>query len=217
MNMMNALDSHSPLEALALDYINVGFQTIVNNLWTWVAVITAAVSFWRIRVATGGAVAATSSDESPSPPQRYDQSSIGSKPVSEIKVPAVLLPRDDDEPVSTSGSGSGSGIREVDYVKSDGVTKGVKFFAAYYEENDGGEDDNGELTAEESGVDGAVKVGEWWDSWERVLRMKMGEMGWYKYQDLTELNGNVVRLWDSSCASTKELKYSSKMISCGVW
>ncbi|KAL4613871.1 hypothetical protein ACB092_07G013100 [Castanea dentata] len=214
MNMMNALDSHSPLEALALDYINVGFQTIVNNLWTWVAVITAAVSFWRIRVATGGAVAATSSDESPSqpPPPRYDQSSIGSKPVSEIKVPDVLLPRDDEEPVSISGSG----IREVDDVKSDGVTKGVKFFAAYYEENDCGEDD-GESTAEESGVDGAVKVGEWWDSWERVLRMKMGEMGWYKYQDLTELNGNVVRLWDSSCASTKELKYSSKMISCGVW
>ena len=66
MNMMNALDS--PLEALALDYINVGFLTIVNNLWTWVAVITAAVSFWRIRVATGGAVAATSSDECPSQP-----------------------------------------------------------------------------------------------------------------------------------------------------
>lgn len=213
--MMNALDSHSPLEALALDYINVGFQTIVNNLWTWVAVITAAVSFWRIRVATGGAVAATSSDESPSPPTRYDQSSIGSKPVSEIKVPDVLLPRDDDEPVSISGSGSG--IMEVDDVKADGVTKGAKFFAAYYEENDCGEEDDGELTAEESGVDGAVKVGEWWDSWERVLRTKMGEMGWYKYQDLTELNGNVVRLWDSSCASTKESKYSSKMISCGVW
>lgn len=215
MNMMNALDS--PLEALALDYINVGFLTIVNNLWTWVAVITAAVSFWRIRVATGGAVAATSSDESSSPPPRYDQSSIGSKPVSEIKVPDVLPPRD-DEPVSISGSGldSDSGIMEVEDFKADGVTKGVKFFAVYYEENDCGEDD-GELTAEESGVDGAVKVGEWWDSWERVLRMKMGEMGWYKYQDLTELNGNVVRLWDSSCASTKELEYSSKMISCGVW
>lgn len=219
MNMMNALDS--PLEALALDYINVGFLTIVNNLWTWVAVITAAVSFWRIRVATGGAVAATSSDESPSQPSppRYDQSSIGSKPVSEIKVPDVQLPCD-DEPVSISGSGSGSdedsGIMEVEDVKADGVTKGAKFFAVYYEENDCGEDD-GELTAEESGVDGAVKVGEWWDSWERVLRMKMGEMGWYKYQDLTELNGNVVRLWDSSSASTKELKYSSKMLSCGVW
>lgn len=39
----------------------------------------------------------------------------------------------------------------------------------------------------------------WWDNWEKVMRMRIGggdHMGWYRYQDLTVLDGNVVRLWD---------------------
>lgn len=34
------------------------------------------------------------------------------------------------------------------------------------------------------------------DGWEMVLKMKTAEMGWYLYQDLTVLDGNVVRLWN---------------------
>ncbi|CAJ1940561.1 unnamed protein product [Sphenostylis stenocarpa] len=40
--------------------------------------------------------------------------------------------------------------------------------------------------------------GEWWERWERLLRMRVGESekGWYTSQDLAALNGSVVRLWD---------------------
>ncbi|GMY36503.1 hypothetical protein FCV25MIE_31745 [Fagus crenata] len=195
---MNVLDS--PLEALAVDYLSLGLLTIVNNLWTWVAVITAAVSFWRIRAAGATSASCLKAD---SPPPCYDQSSNG-----------VPDSTDDDEPQSpVSVSASNSGL-EVEDVKADGVTKGMKFFAVYYEEEEDGGEGDGELTAkndwEESGVDGVKGDGEWW---ERVLRMRTGEMGWYRYQDLTELNGNIVRLWDG--CSTRELKYSSSC--CVVW
>lgn len=39
---------------------------------------------------------------------------------------------------------------------------------------------------------------EWWESWETLLKLRRGENqnGWYTCQDLTALNGSVVRLWD---------------------
>lgn len=200
---MDLLDS--PLEALALNYLSVGFLTIVNNLWTWVAVITAAVSFWRIRAA-GGAPTYLKSDGSP-PPPRNDQRSSGSELVPEISVPDVSA----DEPPAPAPA---SEIVVGDDVKvDDGVTKGAKFVAVFYGEDD--REGDGELTSanewEENGDDEGC--GEWWERWERVLRTRTGEMGWYSYQDLTVLNGNVVRLWDSS-ACTRSLRYSS---SCVAW
>lgn len=180
---MDVLDS--PLEALALNYLSVGFLTIVNNLWTWVAVITAAVSFWRIRAA-GGRPTCLKSDSSPPPPPN-DQSLGGSELVPEISAPDVLA----DEPPAPAPAPASEMVVGDDKV-DDGVTKGTKFVAVYY-----GEDDGRELMAanelEESGDDEGC--GEWWESWERVLTTKTGEMGWYRYQDLTVLNGNVVRLW----------------------
>lgn len=198
---MDVLDS--PLEALALNYLSVGFLTIVNNLWTWVAVITAAVSFWRIRAAGGGPTC-LKSDSSPPPPPN-DQSLGGSELVPEISAPDVSA----DEPPAPAPAPASEMVVGDDKV-DDGVTKGTKFVAVYY-----GEDDGRELTAanelEESGDDEGC--GEWWESWERVLTTKTGEMGWYRYQDLTVLNGNVVRLWDSS-SCTGSLRYSS---GCVAW
>uniref|UniRef100_A0A803MF61 Transmembrane protein n=1 Tax=Chenopodium quinoa TaxID=63459 RepID=A0A803MF61_CHEQI len=45
---MNGLDS--PLESLAFIPVNLGplLSAVVNNIWAWLAVVTAAVSFWRI-------------------------------------------------------------------------------------------------------------------------------------------------------------------------
>ena len=205
---MDLLDS--PLEALALNYLSVGFLTVVNNLWTWVAVITAAVSFWRIRAA-GSAPTYLQSDGSP-PPPRNDQRSSGSELVPETSVsdvsayePPVPAPSPSPAPASEMMVG-------YDVKVDDRVTKGTKFVAVFYGEDD--REDDGELTSanewEESTVEDDQGCGEWW---ERVLRTRTGEMGWYSYQDLTVLNGNVVRLWDSSSCS-RSLRYSS---SCVAW
>lgn len=42
---------------------------------------------------------------------------------------------------------------------------------------------------------GAPRSGDWSLEWTAVKRA--GHLGWYSYQDLTELNGNVVKLWDA--------------------
>ncbi|KMS95309.1 hypothetical protein BVRB_009490 [Beta vulgaris subsp. vulgaris] len=49
---MNGVDS--PLEALAFIPLNLGplFSAAIINLWTWLAVFTAAFSFWRLRLSS---------------------------------------------------------------------------------------------------------------------------------------------------------------------
>ncbi|KAG6723094.1 hypothetical protein I3842_03G192000 [Carya illinoinensis] len=192
---MNVLES--PLEALALNYLSLGVLTVVNNLWTWVAVITAAFSFWRIRTAGRSTVSAAflkSGDSSP--PHRNDRSSSRSEPVPDISVPDVPDVSSDEPTAPVPAPASGVGIGEVEF---DGVTKGAKFVAVYK-----GEDKCSHgLTAavenewDENGVADLVECGEWWESWDKAaLRMRTGEMGWYRCQDMTVLNGNVVRLWE---------------------
>ena len=179
---MNVLDSS--LEAFVFSYASFGFFTFVNNLWTWIAVITAAVSFWKIRATTtasavdeGGAYSVNS------PPPCNDWSS--DKPSTAPK---------SAEPPSLSVSAS---VLVSDRVEDDGLTKGGKF-TLYYE-------DNGELTEELEEIDGdetMVFDGDLWESYyERMLKNRLGVTSWYRYQDLTELNGNVVRLWDGYCKS----------------
>ncbi|KAF1879123.1 hypothetical protein Lal_00047795 [Lupinus albus] len=79
----------------------------------------------------------------------------------------------------------------------DGVRK-VKF-TVYYEE----EEVQCKCSEKEKLL--TVTVTEDWNEeeeelewWKRVLRFRNGENenGWYTFQDLTEINGNVVRLWD---------------------
>lgn len=210
----NVLDS--PLEALALDYLSVGFLTVVHNLWTWVAVVTAAVSFWRIRAA-GGGPAYLKSAVSP-PPSQCDQSSCGSELVPETSVPDVSADEPPTPAAAPAPAPTSPREMEIDDVKVEfSVTKGPKFVAMYYCEDV--MQDNGELSVankwDESDEDACVNVfgcEEWWESWEPVLRMRMGEVEWYRYQDLKVHNGNVVRLWDGAC--TGGLKYSS---GCIAW
>lgn len=76
---MSALGT--PLDALALDFLSFGFfPVVINNIWAWVAVITAAVSFWRIRAV--GPLASKSDDPDhksspltvlPPPPQTTEE------------------------------------------------------------------------------------------------------------------------------------------------
>ncbi|XP_048426366.1 uncharacterized protein LOC103950238 [Pyrus x bretschneideri] len=187
---MNVLDSN--LEALAFNYLSFGLFTVVNNLWTWVAVLTAAVSFWglRPRAAATRAISSSSALKFHSQPAISDLSSNGSSPVPEItqsnsaakKVePPCFVPalaKFDDSRVQ--------------------LTKGSKF-AVYFEDSNVESDliatsspTPEEDETEESGSDEVVAAN-WW---EDVLTLRTGEMSCYRYQDLTELNGNVVRLWD---------------------
>ncbi|XP_061369055.1 uncharacterized protein LOC133311940 [Gastrolobium bilobum] len=170
---MNVLDSN--VEALAINYLSYGMLTTLNNLWTWVALLTAALSFWKIR--SVGSLK----------PKPDEPSFVGSDPV---KVP--LTP----EAVTAVIEPARQTVVVGDDV--DAVRKGK--FTVYYEEDmQCGRGGEGLLTAAEDWEEREGSESEWWSKWERVLKLRNGENenGWYTCQDLTELNGNVVRLWDS--------------------
>lgn len=157
-----ALDS--PLEALAFNYLAYGFLTAVNNIWAWVAVITAAVSFWRMR-AKPELMTSRSHDSAAASPR------VAEIATSETPAPAKASCR---------------------VLEREGSVK-MKI-SLYYEEelDDGGEN-------EESGGEEAVMSGEsdaWRDDWETMMVMRMGDMGWYRWQDRMVLDGSVVRLWE---------------------
>ncbi|KAL9399225.1 hypothetical protein Peur_008186 [Populus x canadensis] len=183
---MDVLDS--PIDALVFDYVNLGILTIINNLWTWLAVITAAVSFWRIRAA--GAVK-TLAEPSPSPDYIERKITESSHP----ETRTTTTPKSVTEPAAPGSVSSSPSVFE-----DNGAKKG-KFVVYYYQDDDRqneGNIDNGDDDGEEE----LTVLGEWGRCggeitlWERMLRVRMGEYGWYRCQDLTVINGNVVRLWD---------------------
>ncbi|KAI8565319.1 hypothetical protein RHMOL_Rhmol03G0249800 [Rhododendron molle] len=166
---MNSLDS--PLEALAFNYLSFAFSTAVNNVWTWLALTTAAVSFWKIRAA---AVCA-----GPAKSQRPDRRRIN-EPISTVSTTTTAV----NFVLETDG-GANEGRRRVRRGK----------FTVYYDEISAGVE--GDSTADDGG-EGC----RWGGDWERGLRMRVGEdvsLGWYRNQDLTVIDGNVVRLWDWGC------------------
>ncbi|XP_020228593.1 uncharacterized protein LOC109809639 [Cajanus cajan] len=85
-------------------------------------------------------------------------------------------------------------------VPVDGPTKGK--FTLYFEDDEIERECESEVTVTEE-IDGR---GEWWESWESSLRMRRGEneKGWYTCQDLTALNGSVVKLWMPSAFTTRD-------------
>ncbi|KAG8376261.1 hypothetical protein BUALT_Bualt09G0044800 [Buddleja alternifolia] len=173
---MNTLDS--PLEALALNYLNYALLTAVNSIWAWVAVITAAVSFWRIRALS-----------SPPEPLCRSQDAASETPKAAetaARVPKHLL----SAPMKKTS---------CCVVERESSTKTK--FSLYYEEDyyfrgddGGGESEDGGDAAE--AVSESENVGRWCDDWERMMVVRMGDMGWYRWQDTTVLDGSVVRLWD---------------------
>ncbi|KAF8092170.1 hypothetical protein N665_0422s0006 [Sinapis alba] len=173
----------SPLEALALEYATFGCLAVVNNVWTWIAVVTAAVSFWRIRVTTikvedGHVLEGLTSSKA-------------EQETSQLEPQAMTGPVEE----TVTAQAKGTEVLEP-LVCDDGVTKGK--LTMYYEVDVDGErcvDRDGELTAVNYGG-GLGHCGEWWERWERVLKMRNGNDDWYRYVDVTVLNGSVVRLWD---------------------
>ncbi|CAI9780325.1 unnamed protein product [Fraxinus pennsylvanica] len=180
---MNALDS--PLEALAFNYLSYGVLTAVNSIWPLVAVLTAAVSFWRIR--------ALSSSKWVPRGRSTDCASTSLSPVDEDVTAADAEVASTSSQFNTYLSGSNTKFRVLE---RQGTTKGK--FTLYYDKDEsrtGEGDDNGGRN--DDGATANEKLGLCCDDWESMMVMKIGGMGWYQYQDLTVLDGSVVRLWDS--------------------
>ncbi|CAA2965611.1 Hypothetical predicted protein [Olea europaea subsp. europaea] len=196
---MNSLDS--PLEALAFNYLSYGLLTAVNSIWPWIAVLTAAVSFWRIRASSSSNLA----------PRARSPDSASTSSSSPLKMDEGVAAAVETEAAEGRGDGEVATVSSTQFdteylsgsnkkcrvLEREGSTKGK--FTLYYSEKDecktGEGDDNGggngarEVTYE--------KMGRWCDDWERMMMVKMADMEWYQYQDLTVLDGSVVRLWDS--------------------
>ncbi|EYU25818.1 hypothetical protein ABFS82_10G078700 [Erythranthe guttata] len=172
---MGTLDS--PLEALALNYLTYGFLTVVNSIWPWVAVITAAVSFWRIRALSSPELRNAASCKAEAEEEEEEEAIVSDAPARAFC--CRVLARE----CSTK-------------------TK----FRLYYEEedfrgDDGGESDDyrSEVAAAEAAVSEKLDYcpRRRCDDWERTMVvMRMGDLGWYRWQDMTVLDGSVVRLWE---------------------
>ncbi|OWM84064.1 uncharacterized protein LOC116189550 [Punica granatum] len=198
---MNALDS--PLEALAINYVRFGLLAVVNNLWTWVAVVTAAVSFWRIRatatsVRAAAAVGCSSMPEPQSPHEDACSSSNECRSVLQGK------PRPSRQADDVSSRGIAALAHPLVAVSSKyDVTKGR--FTVYYED-DRDVNHNQNEEAEATATVGAEKCDggiygsrlEWSGRRDMVFRVRNGDSGWYRYQDLKVFDGSVVRLWDDA-------------------
>ena len=193
---MNVLDSN--VEALAFNYLSFGLLTALNNLWTWLALLTAAFSFWKIR-STGCLK-----------PEPKPEAQVQAQPYIRPDRVADLLTVEKTEPTQQDAV-------LVPFSPSllqgeNGARKGK--FTVYYEKDMDMQGTCGEreglLTAweEKEGTET-----EWWKRWERLLRLRNGENenGWYTWQDLTELNGNVVRFWDCGLSGSfvRESWYNS--------
>lgn len=188
---MSALDS--PLEALAFNYLSFGFLTAANNVWAWIAVITAAVSVWRIRASSPRCKSLNRESSlltsfSPSSSSSSEFERVGVETEAEVSVP------------STSA---------FSVFQTEGRTSGK--FAVYYREAEEVEE---ELDCENDDIDclddGVSR--EWLgNGWEGTMKMRMNGMGWYHYQDLTVLDGNVVRLWEGC----RRRNAAPLLMSCG--
>lgn len=182
---MNALDS--PLEALALNYLSFGFLTAANNVWAWIAVITAAVSVWRIRASSPRCKSLN--HEASLLTSRSSSSSSSSSPStsSSSEIERVRVAAESSEALVSVHS-----TPAVSAFQTERRTSG-KFAVYYREEEDCGNDENNN---DIDGLDDDVSR-EWLrNDWEETMKMRMNGMGWYHYQDLTVLDGNVVRLWE---------------------
>lgn len=197
---MNVLDSN--VEALAFNYLSFGFLTALNNLWTWLALLTAALSFWKIRSAGC--------------PKPRPKPEAQAQPFFRPEAVADLLIVEKTEPTkqhAATAPFSPPLLRGENNSEENDERKGK--FTVYYEEEDMDmqctcDENEGLLTAwkEKEGTET-----EWWKRWERLLRLRNGENenGWYTWQDLTELNGNVVRFWDCGLSGSfvRESWYNS--------
>ncbi|XP_077234650.1 uncharacterized protein LOC143876848 [Tasmannia lanceolata] len=184
----------SPLEAFVLSFY---FLTTVRSFWTWGALLLAAgFSFWRIR--TVGSQSRPKSDDS-----SWRIRSVGSETSlkfennSSDRRTTTVVPTQTRDPLdlTPSPSPSAHSINGGDE-EDEGGRKG-KFTVYYYDDS---VRDDGELTVINSWIEGEGKgISESLWEVEGVVRLPVRralDLGWYRFQDLTVLNGNVVKLWN---------------------
>ncbi|KAM3395012.1 hypothetical protein P3S68_004016 [Capsicum galapagoense] len=174
---MNVVLVLYPLEALVFNYLSFGFLTFVNSVWTWVVVITAAFSFWRIK---------TFQTLPTLEPRRGN-----------IFGHVLISPSPLAQSVVTTSSSSQVERVSSQLASNEEGTKGklTVYFKQYEESEHNGDGECHDQEGEDNDVESCE---EWFENWDRLLRMKKGEMGWYSYQDTKVIDGNVVRLWDDS-------------------
>ncbi|KAJ4952937.1 hypothetical protein NE237_029769 [Protea cynaroides] len=194
----------SPLEAIAFNYVSFGFLSTVQSLLTCVAIVTAAISFWIIRaVGPNSFHRIKSSIDSPlsSDCRSTLHVSPPSLPVSTLSEPEPELEKEKPVHQEEQGCSSLVGVGAIefeDYNSNDRIIKD-KFTLYYDDENSTG---GGEFHVDGDGADVVCSYreepynysNELW-SWDGILVGRGGDLGWYRSQDLTVLNGNVVRLW----------------------
>lgn len=132
------------------------------GFWTSIAVITAALSFWRITAAVGSRPSHKSNAPLQDPTPNLKTTPAPPPPAAEEFTPAVCS-------------------------CDDGVLRKGKF-TLYYGVEEGGGDD---------GVISVCEMYEYYDDIDRIRLpvVRTMDLGWYRSQDLTVLNGSVVRLW----------------------
>ncbi|RAL42686.1 hypothetical protein DM860_009193 [Cuscuta australis] len=171
----------------ALAFNNPSHGGFLTALWAWAAVLTAAVGLWRIK---------SSAMSAQSDPRPEFQNGSSDHPAPPRDIALSSPPPAESSWVSAPDSTAGEAAT--------GVRKGEKF-TAYFDGDDavdgnaGGVDDIYKNRNGGDGEGGGIGlVDEWYRIWEGAIETRNGGAGWYRNQDLTVINGNVVRLWDRS-------------------
>ncbi|KAL0908433.1 hypothetical protein M5K25_022928 [Dendrobium thyrsiflorum] len=141
-------------------------SSAAGSMWTWVAVLTAALGLWRIRTA-GSKSDAPPTIISPPPPPLPPRALMAQLVKEEIRTTKERFTM-----VYSSDSAEEGGDNECDEIREE------------EEELVGGGEADGELEA-------PLERSEWMGEWVR----KRSDLGWYRYQDRMVINGSVVRLW----------------------
>ncbi|XP_008803397.2 uncharacterized protein LOC103716956 [Phoenix dactylifera] len=191
-----------PLEDIVLRFHSLPAAVAAGSLCAGLAVLAAALGLWRIRAV--GSRSDVSLPHSPTPP----------------KPEPAQAPAPAPAPVPRSPEPTARALHC--HVEDAGTPKAR--FTAYYGscdrfdvEDDGDEQaevDNGRkndgaslvrarLTAPIAPLEGF--------GWEGLMVRRRGDLGWYRYQDLTALNGSVVRLWDGDSVWTATSRRRSPM------
>ncbi|KAJ4958277.1 hypothetical protein NE237_025388 [Protea cynaroides] len=179
----------SQLEALAFNYMNFGFLASVQSLLTCIAIVTAAISFWKIRAIGSNSFHRTkSSDDSPPsldvppPPLRV---STWSKPEAEK---GQLFHQEKTCSSFVAIGAIGAIECDEDYNHNGRVIKGK--LTLYYDGDGVGVGDGDDVVcsyreelyyAHGSRSSDGIRMGR---------SQRGGDLGWYSSQDLTVLNGS---------------------------
>ncbi|KAI4380314.1 hypothetical protein MLD38_006519 [Melastoma candidum] len=193
-------------EALALHYVGIGLFSVVNNIWTLLALFTAALSFfWRLR---GGLLLLR---------LRGNRCSVGPSHERD-SIPEVV---DSSSGSSVSEAATATAEGRCHPPCGEGATRGK--FVAYYREGHGYDVAAAAEEEEEETGDGigGGEAGEWWEVWEKAWRMRRKGAekgrGWYDGLDLAVLNGSVVRLWAEDEEERVRTSSVLQSMRCVLW